>query len=105
MFIVLKKTQFVVKRWQHRTSYTNNKIQKGLTLETKKRTSLPGLILCIIVVNEDDPATESPSASNRLVSQMLPFGLIFTQAGDALHWKQLQWVAHLPRGSQLPSSL
>lgn len=105
MFIVLNKTQFVVKRWQHGTSYTNNKIQKGLTLETKKRTSLPGLIPCIIVVNEDDPVTESPSAKQVCQPDATIWSNFHTQAGDALHWEQLQWVAHLPRGSQLPSSL
>lgn len=74
MFIVLKKTQFVFKRWQHGTSYTTNKIQEGLTLETKMWTSIPGLIPCISE-NEDYPAIESPSAK-QFVSQMLPFGLI-----------------------------
>lgn len=49
------------KHWQHGTSYTNNKIQEGLTLETKMWTSLPGLIPCISE-NEDYPATESPFA-------------------------------------------
>ena len=56
-------------------------------------------------MNEDYPVIESPSAKQVYQPDATIWSNFHTQAGDVLCWEQLWWVAHLPRGSQLPSSL